>query len=87
MTDSLDSDFSTELGSVAGPVIQANGRLTFENELRLGGLKKLSFLNFPSLQGNTALIIVSVRLRTQISESSKSFNFVEESGQRLTKNG
>ena len=27
-----------ELGSVAGPVIQANGRLTFEDDLRFGGL-------------------------------------------------
>ena len=27
-----------ELGSVAGPVIQANGRLTFEDDLRSGGL-------------------------------------------------
>jgi hypothetical protein len=26
------------LGSVAGPVIQANGRLTFEDDLRSGGL-------------------------------------------------
>ena len=28
-----------ELGSVAGPVIQANGRLTFEDDLRSGGLQ------------------------------------------------
>jgi hypothetical protein len=27
-----------QLGSVAGPVIQANGRLTFEDDLRSGGL-------------------------------------------------
>ena len=27
-----------ELGSVAGPVIQANGRLTFEDDLRSRGL-------------------------------------------------
>ena len=27
-----------ELGSVAGPLIQANGRLNFENDLRSGGL-------------------------------------------------
>ena len=27
-----------ELGSVAGPVIQASGRLTFEDDLRSGGL-------------------------------------------------
>ena len=27
-----------KLGSVAGPVIQANGRLMFENDLRSGGL-------------------------------------------------
>ena len=36
------SSFSTrkkdKLGSVAGPVIQANGRLTFEDDLRSGGL-------------------------------------------------
>ena len=29
---------SFKLGSVAGPVIQANGRLTFEDDLRSGGL-------------------------------------------------
>ena len=29
---------SWKLGSVAGPVIQANGRLTFEDDLRSGGL-------------------------------------------------
>ena len=29
---------SNELGSVADPVIQANGRLTFEDDLRLGSL-------------------------------------------------
>ena len=28
----------TKLGPVAGPVIQANGRLTFEDDLRSGGL-------------------------------------------------
>ena len=28
----------TELGSFAGPLIQANGRLTFEDDLRSGGL-------------------------------------------------
>ena len=28
----------SKLGSVAGPVIQANGRLTFEDDLRSGGL-------------------------------------------------
>ena len=27
-----------KLGSVAGPVIQANGRLSFEDDLRSGGL-------------------------------------------------
>ena len=27
-----------KLGSVAGPVIQGNGRLTFEDDLRSGGL-------------------------------------------------
>ena len=30
--------FDKKLGSVAGPVIQANGRLTFEDDLRSGGL-------------------------------------------------
>jgi hypothetical protein len=30
--------FIIKLGSVAGPVIQANGRLTFEDDLRSGGL-------------------------------------------------
>ena len=29
---------SPKLGSVAGPVIQANGRLKFEDDLRSGGL-------------------------------------------------
>ena len=32
-----------ELGSVAGPVIQANGRLTFEDDLRSGGLAILHY--------------------------------------------
>ena len=31
-------ELPNELGSVAGPVIQANGRLTFEDDLRSGGL-------------------------------------------------
>ena len=31
-------DLLTMLGSVASPVIQANGRLTFEDDLRSGGL-------------------------------------------------
>ena len=30
--------FGGKLGSVAGPVIQANGRLTCEDDLRSGGL-------------------------------------------------
>ena len=30
--------YENKLGSVAGPVIQANGRLTFEDDLRTGGL-------------------------------------------------
>ena len=30
--------FDLKLGSVAGPIIQANGRLTFEDDLRSGGL-------------------------------------------------
>ena len=29
--------FGKQLGSVAGPVIQANGRLSFEDDLRSGG--------------------------------------------------
>ena len=33
------------LGSVAGPVIQANGRLTFEDDLRSGGLLSLVSMN------------------------------------------
>ena len=31
-------EFITKLGSIADPVIQAKGRLTFENDLRSGGL-------------------------------------------------
>ena len=31
-------DTSLELGSVAGPIIQANGRLIFKDVLRSGGL-------------------------------------------------
>ena len=39
MTKKVDEDRQVlELGSVAGPVIQANGRLTFEDDLRSGGL-------------------------------------------------
>ena len=34
----LPITISKKLGSVAGPVIQANGRLTFEDDLRSGGL-------------------------------------------------
>ena len=34
---SLDTS-EQELGSVAGPVIQANGRLIFDDDLRSGGL-------------------------------------------------
>ena len=30
--------FASKLESIAGPVIQANGRLTFEDDLRSGGL-------------------------------------------------
>ena len=52
-----------ELGSVAGPVIQANGRLTFEDDLRSGGLLCLhsepaSALSLPtvwSLLGNPGM--------------------------------
>ena len=32
------NDPSHNCGSVAGPVIQGNGRLSFENDLRSGGL-------------------------------------------------
>jgi hypothetical protein len=31
-------DRDTKLGSVAGPVIKANGRLSFEDDLRSGSL-------------------------------------------------
>ena len=31
--------FHFKLGSVAGPVIQANGRLSFEDDLRSGSLQ------------------------------------------------
>ena len=34
-----------ELGSVAGPVIQANGRLTFEDDFRSGGLLCFTLMN------------------------------------------
>ena len=34
----LDTFLRRQLGSVAGPVSQANGRLTFEDDLRSGGL-------------------------------------------------
>ena len=34
----LEITMNTKLGSVAGPVIQANGRLSFEDDLRSGGL-------------------------------------------------
>ena len=37
------------LRSVAGPVIQANGRLTFEDELRSGGL--LCFISMNAIVG------------------------------------
>ena len=33
-----NSEIIIKLGSVAGPVIQANRRLTFEDDLRSGGL-------------------------------------------------
>ena len=38
-----------ELGSAAGPVIQVNGRLTFEDDLRLGGLLYTSMHSEPAL--------------------------------------
>ena len=53
-----------ELGSVAGPVIQANGRLTFEDDFRSGGLytslnsEPATSLGLPilwSLWGNQAM--------------------------------
>ena len=34
----FQSSLDLKLGSVAGPVIQANGRLSFEDDLRSGGL-------------------------------------------------
>ena len=34
----VPNHYSAELGSVAGPVIQANVRLKFEDDLRSGGL-------------------------------------------------
>ena len=34
----IDHKVDYELGSVAGPVIQANGRMTFEDDLSSGGL-------------------------------------------------
>ena len=34
--------FDLKLGSVAGPVIKANGRLTFDDGLRSGGLLHLT---------------------------------------------
>jgi hypothetical protein len=54
----------TKLGSVAGPVIQANGRLSFEDDLRSGGLltvfhsepvSGLSLLTVWSLWGNPGM--------------------------------
>ena len=44
-----------ELGSVVGPVIQANWRLTFEDDLRSGGL-----LYF---------ILMNVSVRTELADS------------------
>ena len=43
MTNAANQSIS-ELGSVAGPVIQANGRLTFEDDLRSGDLLYRGFL-------------------------------------------
>ena len=37
-TEISADQMNIELESVAGPVIQANGRLTFEGDLRSGGL-------------------------------------------------
>ena len=34
----LNHNLLPQLGSIAGPVIQANGKLTFEDDLRSGGL-------------------------------------------------
>ena len=38
ITQAVKIPVEPELGSVAGPVIQANRRLTFEDDLRSGGL-------------------------------------------------
>ena len=39
-----------QLGPVVGPVIQADGRLTFEDELRSGGLLYLTTLDLACRQ-------------------------------------
>ena len=36
----------SKLGSVVGPVIQANGRLTFEDDLRSGNLVSYNNMTF-----------------------------------------
>ena len=38
----LNNKLVGQLGSVAGPKIQANGRLTFEDDLRSGGMLYLT---------------------------------------------
>ena len=45
-------DASLELGSVAGPIFQANGRLTFEDDLRSGGL-----LCFISMNASVCIVL------------------------------
>ena len=51
--------FSGKLGSVAGPVIQANGRLSFEDDLRSGCLQTMTIAKhnqpIPKLFGNRPL--------------------------------
>ena len=61
-----------KLGSVAGPVIQANGRLSFEDDLRSGGLlyhvfhsepaSALRLLTVWSLWGTQGWLVVGERV-------------------------
>ena len=54
---SFNGTIVQELGSVAGPVIQANGRLTFEDDLRLGGL--LYFITHCNIGKNKSLLCIA----------------------------
>jgi hypothetical protein len=47
--------FYLKLGSVVGPVIQANGRLKFEDDLRLGGLLYIPQRRVPSASSSGSL--------------------------------